>query len=370
MKAEPGSFYLGVIDVFSIMLPGALLAYFLPQLLDLGVLGTLLEKPEKEVHDWLAVLFAAYLFGHIIFLVSSFLDKPYDDRIRPCFWPDIDELAYLRAEAIKEKSIGEDNSQAVNTFQWAKSMLVLEHHEASAEVAGLEAASKFFRSMVVVLALLAALNIGSPKGDWLVVLVLLVLMGLSLWRYAERRHKSIKQACWFVITMDGLDRQKAAIEDPAQKPTHAGGVVYRMKGQNVEYLLVRPKTKAKEWLLPKGHIERREGPDEAAVREVREEAGVVADIVSRVGSLQFRAKGENVVAEFYLMKFREQMPAAEDRGVAWCSPSDALNKLSFANTRHLLAVADRQRRAVEKTKQQGWTHRFLMKLQCLLWGTG
>ena len=56
MKAEPGSFYLGVIDVFSIMLPGALLVYFLPQLLEfgpLGALGALLQESDKQAHEWL-----------------------------------------------------------------------------------------------------------------------------------------------------------------------------------------------------------------------------------------------------------------------------------------------------------------------------
>ena len=368
MKAEPGSFYLGVIDVFSIMLPGALLVYFLPQLLELGPLGALLQEPDKQAHEWLAVVFAAYLVGHIVFLLSSFLDKPYDDRIRPCYWRDIDELAYLRAEVIKERNIGEDNTQAVNTFQWAKSMLVLEHPAASAEVASLEAASKFFRSMVVALAVLVALNICSPKGSWLVVLVLLVLMLLSLWRYAERRHKSVKQACWFVVAMDCIDRHKRATDEAAQQPTHAGGVVFRMKNGNAEHLLIRPKANMREWLLPKGHIERGEQPPEAAVREVREEAGVVADVIARVGSVQFRAKGKNVTAEFFLMKFREQVSADENREVAWCSPGQALKRLSFANTRHLLAVAERKRREVEKTRKKGWAQRFAARLRCLLRG--
>lgn len=355
MKAEPGSFHLGVIDIFSIMLPGALLAYFLPDLLGPDVFGSLLSKPTEGVHGWAVFLFTAYLFGHIVFLMSSFLDIPYDNLIRPRCYPEIKEIAYLAADVMKEKAIGEDNAKVMKTFQWAKAMLILEHPEASSEVSRLEAASKFFRSLVVVFAILAFLNIAillcnsGEKVNGYAVLMLLILMGLSLWRYAERRHKSVKQACWFVITMDGFERQKSASGGVDQTTTHAGGVVYRMKNDVVEYLLVRPKTNANEWLLPKGHIEQGESPAEAAVREVFEEAGVVAHIISRIGSIHFRAKDENVVAEFYLMKYVEQTSDKEDREVAWLSAKDANKCLSFANYRYLLGIAEKKKEEINLT---------------------
>lgn len=350
MKTEPGSFYLGVIDVFSIMLPGALLAYFLPDFIDTGVLWSLLLRPGKEIHEWLMFLFPSYLFGHIVFLVSSFLDKLYDDLIRPCYYPEIGQIEYSAAEVIKGKAIGEDYARAIKTFQWAKALLVMEHPEASAEVARLEAASKFFRSLVVVFAVLALLNIFAllctigEKGSGYAILVLLILMGLSLWRYAERRHKSVKQASWFVITMDGITRQKSTTGDVLAKTTHAGGVVYRVKDDSVEYLLVRPKTNVKEWLLPKGHIEQGESPAEAAVREVREETGVIANIMCRAGSIQFRANDEDVVAEFFLMQCTEQASADEGRKVAWCSQDESMKRLTFANYKHVLTVAEKKRR--------------------------
>lgn len=342
MKTEPASFYLGVIDVFSIMLPGALLAYFVPELLSLSTDVALLQQPGNEPHEWLVFLFAAYLFGHIVFLLGSFLDRPYDGLIRRRFWPDVKEFAYLRAEIIKENAIGEENAQAINTFQWAKSVLALQHPEAGSEVARLEAASKFFRSLFVVFAILVMLSISSDRGSWLEILGILILMGLSLWRYAERRHKSVKQACWFVITMDGFRRQDATTADSSQNLTHAGGVVYRLKDDRVEYLLVRPKSNVKEWLLPKGHIERDESSSEAAAREVREETGVVADTISRLGTIRFRAKDEDVVAEFHLMKFVRQSRADEERTVDWCSANEAMTKLSFVNYKYLLAVAEQK----------------------------
>lgn len=60
----------------------------------------------------------------------------------------------------------------------------------------------------------------------------------------------------------------------ANDPAHAGGVVYKMEAGHVKYLLIRPKDQADQWVLPKGHIVPGEGHAEAALREVREEAGV------------------------------------------------------------------------------------------------
>nr|MDA8188223.1 NUDIX domain-containing protein [Dehalococcoidales bacterium] len=38
-----------------------------------------------------------------------------------------------------------------------------------------------------------------------------------------------------------------------------------------------------EWVMPKGHLESGETPEQAAVREVLEETGLTARIVAKVG---------------------------------------------------------------------------------------
>jgi 8-oxo-dGTP pyrophosphatase MutT (NUDIX family) len=56
--------------------------------------------------------------------------------------------------------------------------------------------------------------------------------------------------------------------------THAGGIVFQETEEERLYLLVRPRLSGNEWVFPKGHIEPGESPEQAALREVREEAGV------------------------------------------------------------------------------------------------
>ena len=46
-------------------------------------------------------------------------------------------------------------------------------------------------------------------------------------------------------------------------PTHAGGVVIRREGVNIQYLVVQTKKEPREWVLPKGHIEGGESMEQA-----------------------------------------------------------------------------------------------------------
>ncbi len=68
--------------------------------------------------------------------------------------------------------------------------------------------------------------------------------------------------------------------------TSAGGLVFRRAGERVEVALVSVGEKAR-WQLPKGIVEPNESPAVAALREVKEEAGIVADIVAPLETIEY-----------------------------------------------------------------------------------
>lgn len=53
----------------------------------------------------------------------------------------------------------------------------------------------------------------------------------------------------------------------------AGAVIYRKNAQHLEYLIVQS-VKDQRWGFPKGHLEGKETEKQAAMREVKEEAGI------------------------------------------------------------------------------------------------
>jgi 8-oxo-dGTP pyrophosphatase MutT (NUDIX family) len=121
--------------------------------------------------------------------------------------------------------------------------------------------------------------------------------------------------------------------------SHSGGVVRRRRNDELEYLIVAASDNPNIWVLPKGHIEKGETPEAAAVREVMEEAGVRATIVARVGESEFEVRGKTVRVIFFLMQYEGETARTEARGLAWRRYEDALALLHFDSTRRILTQA-------------------------------
>lgn len=138
--------------------------------------------------------------------------------------------------------------------------------------------------------------------------------------------------------------------------THAGGAVFRRRGDTVEYLLVAAKDTADEWVLPKGHIDRNESLETAAIREVAEETGVTARIVGRIpGRVNFAAvhdgAPEVVRAIFFLMEHSGDADIpAENRALHWLALDDALAALAFPESRDVLSRAEELRVLSEQAR--------------------
>ena len=123
--------------------------------------------------------------------------------------------------------------------------------------------------------------------------------------------------------------------------THAGGVVFRGDADR-RVLLVRAKPAPHDWVLPKGHIDAGETPEQTARREVREEAGVDAEPLRQVGTLEFDTpSGKHVRSAFYLMRFVGSVTPHERRETRWATINEALALVQFDDTRALIEQARR-----------------------------
>jgi ADP-ribose pyrophosphatase YjhB (NUDIX family) len=81
----------------------------------------------------------------------------------------------------------------------------------------------------------------------------------------------------------------------------AGAIAVRTDGHEPLFLIVTARKDPRAWIFPKGHIEEGESPEEAALRELREEAGVEGSLLSRVGSSAFVSDTERVDVTYYLI---------------------------------------------------------------------
>jgi 8-oxo-dGTP pyrophosphatase MutT (NUDIX family) len=133
----------------------------------------------------------------------------------------------------------------------------------------------------------------------------------------------------------------------SQKPTHAGGVVYRIERGRPEFLLVTARRSPKDWVYPKGHIERGETPEQTAAREVEEESGVNAAIVEPLEDIRLRIRGDDQIIRYFLMRAIKNGAPREGRRSAWLPAKDAIDQLSFAEAQGSL------RKAVTLLKSKG-----------------
>jgi len=127
----------------------------------------------------------------------------------------------------------------------------------------------------------------------------------------------------------------------------AGGVVMNA---DREVIVIVPTRRAADGsrvlALPKGHPDGRESPLQAALREVREEAGVQTEVVETLGEVRYwyQRGGRRIakVVEFFLLRYVSGDVAAHDHEVEqarWVPAAEAAETLTYAGERDMVRRA-------------------------------
>jgi 8-oxo-dGTP pyrophosphatase MutT (NUDIX family) len=126
----------------------------------------------------------------------------------------------------------------------------------------------------------------------------------------------------------------------------AGGVVVRDQQVVVIVPTRRASDGSRVLALPKGHIDPGETPLQAAEREVREETGIVAELVRELGETRYwyRRDGQTIPksVNFYLFSYVSGDTDDHDDEVEaarWIDLSEAQTDLSHAAEREIVARA-------------------------------
>ncbi len=136
---------------------------------------------------------------------------------------------------------------------------------------------------------------------------------------------------------------------PRSEQFSAGGVAWRGTPDDLEVALVLMIPDLR-WQLPKGIIDAGETPEDAALREVREEAGIACELIAPIDTISYRFMSTrdgglrriNKTVQFFLMRFISGDVADHDHEVAdavWAKYDEALNMLRFENEREIVIRA-------------------------------
>ena len=125
----------------------------------------------------------------------------------------------------------------------------------------------------------------------------------------------------------------------------AGGVVIR-RFRGWPYLAAVELKRGSVLALPKGHPDDDETPEQAATREVREETGLEAVPLEKLGDVRYfyTRGGERVlkVVSFFLFRYRSGRIQDHDReveGVRWVPLDEAPRALSYRGDREMAEAA-------------------------------
>ena len=139
--------------------------------------------------------------------------------------------------------------------------------------------------------------------------------------------------------------KKPSIQEIVREPT-SGGVVFRRNEKNaIEILLIQD---AKErWTIPKGHIEEGETAQEAARREIGEEAGLMqVDMLGWLGKIHFRYRRVDklvlMTTQIYLVRAKGDTDDIQKEDwmndIKWFSFNDALDKIEYEDIGKLMLL--------------------------------
>jgi 8-oxo-dGTP pyrophosphatase MutT (NUDIX family) len=124
----------------------------------------------------------------------------------------------------------------------------------------------------------------------------------------------------------------------------AGGVVLRRMQGRPFVVVVKPREGV--LALPKGHPDGGESMAEAARREVREEAGVEAELVEKLGDIRYwyTLKGERVMKVVSFFLFRYVSGSVEDHDdevleAKWVPLDEAPSLLAYRGERQMVETA-------------------------------
>ncbi len=143
-----------------------------------------------------------------------------------------------------------------------------------------------------------------------------------------------------------FNHRKPSIQEIVREPT-AGGIVFRRNQKDeVEFLLIQDHKD--RWTIPKGHIEEGETAQQAAKREIGEEAGLNdTEMLGWLGKIHFRYRRVDklvlISQQVYLMRVKTDGEEIQKEdwmnGIKWFSFYDALDAIEYEDIGKLMLLA-------------------------------
>jgi len=136
---------------------------------------------------------------------------------------------------------------------------------------------------------------------------------------------------------------------PTLDQISAGGVAFRLNDSKTQVAIVSVNP-SRRWQLPKGIIDAGESEEQAALREVREEAGIECELLEKIETVEYwyfaTEKGGRIryhkFVHFFLLEYISGDVRDHDHEIAearWVSIDEAIEMLAFKSERDVVGKA-------------------------------
>lgn len=133
---------------------------------------------------------------------------------------------------------------------------------------------------------------------------------------------------------------------PTLTQISAGGVAFRRQGSRIEVALISVGPEGR-WQLPKGLVDEGEPTEAAAMREVREEAGIETELLDLIDTIEYwyysTNRGQRVrfhkFVHFYLLRYKSGDVSEHDhevREARWVEIEAAQRMLAFGGEKRVV----------------------------------
>lgn len=217
---KPNDIFLGVVELFSIFIPGLIVFY----LLNL-TFPVLITDEIDTTSEYIIFAIASYIIGHILFAIGAAWDELYDyikdnhnqptdeeitglKKLRYFYTPGnlqpmIDEAKEIR----KKLCTARHDSSQINMYQWSRSIVSQLHEAGFHEILRKEADSKLFRSLLIPIFLLGFILL--CQTNYLISGIIFLFALLAYLRYSKQRYKGCKFAYTHLFTLHQLGKLQA-----------------------------------------------------------------------------------------------------------------------------------------------------------------
>lgn len=175
MDQKPSDFFLSVIDIFGILIPGGVLAY---------LHGDFILKPFKlslatidSTAEWILAFFASFVLGHFLLGFSGWLDRVAQR------WPSKETIAYEKAVKKRLRLPAGVLATRANVFLSAFSFIRINSSEAMVELERQAAEYKLFRNLTLVFLIDIPLSALSGQRSLARLMISLLIVGLAFYRF-------------------------------------------------------------------------------------------------------------------------------------------------------------------------------------------